>query len=130
MSINYTSVVGVGVMEDEITYQSLTQHGKNIIEDIYLDSLSEEDIYDEEGERISNKTLLEDVDLIEWFSENIGECDLWYELGLESNTGNYFSGEKGYRGVDVDLTNIDSAKEEFRKVVNLEPEVFNGVLVW
>ena len=37
MSINYTSVVGVGVMEDEITYQSLTQHGKNIIEDIYLD---------------------------------------------------------------------------------------------
>lgn len=114
MSINYTSVVGVGIMEDEITYQSLTQHGKNIVLDIIND-------YDLE---------VADEDLPEWFSENIGEYDIYYALGLESNTGNYFSGETGYRGVDVDLTSIDKAKEEFRKVVNLEPEVFNGVLVW
>lgn len=130
MSVNYTSLVGVGVMEDDIDYTSLTEESKKLIQDIYLDSLSEEDTYDEDGERIPNEDLLKEVDLIEWFSNNIGEYDLWYELGLESNTGNYFSGEKGYRGVDVDLTNIDSAKEEFRKVVNLEPEVFNGVLVW
>ena len=114
MSINYTSVIGVGVEEDEITYQSLTQHGKNII----LDVISKYDLeVDEEC-------------LPEWFSDNIDEYDLFYELGLETNTGNYFSGETGYRGVDVDLNNIEQAKQEFRKVVDLEPEVFNGVLVW
>ena len=130
MSINYTSVVGVGVMEDELDYTSLTEDSNNLIKDIYLDSLSEEETYDEDGERISNEDLLKDVDLDEWFSNNIGEYELWYELGLEKNTGNYFTGEKGYRGVDVDLNNIESAKDEFRKIVNLEPEVFNGVLVW
>ena len=129
MSVNYTSVVGVGVMEDELDYTSLTEQSKKLIQDIYIDSLSEEETY-EDGERISNEDLLKDVDLVEWFLNNIGEYELWYELGLEKNTGNYFTGDKGYRGVDVDLNNIESAKEGFRKIVNLEPEVFNGVLVW
>ena len=129
MSVNYTSVVGVGVMEDELDYTSLTEQSKKLIQDIYFDSLSEEETY-EDGERISNEDLLKEVDLIEWFSNNVGEYELWYELGLEKNTGNYFTGEKGYRGVDVDLNNIESAKEDFRKIVNLEPKVFNGVLVW
>ena len=129
MSINYTSVVGVGVMEDELDWTSLTEQSKKLIQDIYIDSLSEEETY-EDGERISNEDLLKDVDLDDWFSNNIYEYDLWYELGLQENTGNYFTGEKGYRGVSVDLNNIESAKEEFRKIVNLEPEVFNGVLVW
>ena len=114
MSISYTSVVGVGVMEDEITYQSLTQYGKNIILAIINDA---------------NLEVSED-DLPEWFLENVYEYDAHYSLGLLKNTGNYFSGEKGYRGVNVDLTNVNKAKEEFRKVVDLEPEVFNGVLVW
>ena len=129
MSINYTSVVGVGVMEDELDYTSLTEQSKKLIKDIYIDSLSEEESY-EDGERISNEDLLKDVDLVEWFLNNIGEYELWYELGLEKNTGNYFTGDKGYRGVYVGLNNIESAKEEFRKIVNLEPDVFNGVLVW
>ena len=129
MSINYTSVIGVGVMEDELDYTSLTEQSKKLIQDIYIDSLSEEETY-EDGERISNEDLLKDVDLVEWFLNNIGEYELWYELGLEKNTGNYFTGDKGYRGVDVDLNNIESAKEEFRKIVNLEHKVFNGVLVW
>ena len=130
MSINYTSVIGVGVAEDVITYQALTEQSKNIVKAAYLDSLPEEETYDEDGDRISNEDLLDDVDLEEWFSENIYEYDLFYELGLENNTGNYFTGEKGYRGVEVDLNNIEGCKAEFRKIVDLEPEVFNGVLVW
>jgi hypothetical protein len=114
MSVNYISKVGVGVLEEEITYTSLTEHGKNIVLDIITD-------YDLE---------VDEEDLPDWFSENIGEYDLWYYLGLESNTGNYFSGQTGYRGVDVDLNNPEPYKEEFRKVVNLEPKIFNGVLVY
>ena len=130
MSINYTSVIGVGVAEDEITYQYLTEQSKNIVKAVYLDSLSEEETYDEDGDRISNEHLLDDVDLEEWFSENLYEYDFFYELGLEKKTGNCLSGETGYRGIEVDLNNIEGCKEEFRKTVDLEPEVFNGVLVW
>lgn len=130
MGINYTSVIGVGVAEDAITYRSLTEQSKNIVKAVYLDSLTEEETYDEDGDRISNEDLLDGVDLEEWFSENIDEYDLFYELGLENNTGNYFSGETGYRGIEVDLNNIEGCKAEFRKIVDLEPEVFNGVLVW
>lgn len=130
MSINYTSVIGVGVAEDTITYCSLTEQSKNIVKAVYLDSLTEEETYDEDGDRISNEDLLNGVDLEEWFSENIYEYDLFYELGLENNTGNYFSGETGYRGIEVNLNNIEGCKAAFREIVDLEPEVFNGVLVW
>ena len=114
MSINYTSVIGVGVAEENITYKSLTDQSKKIIQDVYNND------YCGDG---SN-------DLNEWFLNNISEYDLWYQLGLEQNTGNYFTGETGYRGVSVDLNNIQEAKELFKKIVDLEPEVFNGVLVW
>ena len=130
MSVNYTSVIGVGVAEDDITYRSLTEQSKNIVKAVYLDSLTEEETYYENGYRLTDEHLLDAVDLEEWFSENIYEYDFFYELGLENNTGNYFSGETGYRGIEVDLNNIEGSKAEFRKIVDLEPEVFNGVLVW
>ena len=130
MCINYTSVIGVGVPEEDITYKSLSEKGKEIIQASYIDSLCQEDFYDDEDDRISDSDLLADVDLNEWFLNNIGGYDLWYELRLEQNTGNYFTGEKGYRGVSVDLNNIQEAKDQFKKVVSLDPEVFNGVLVW
>ena len=129
MSVNYTSVVGVGVMEDELDYTSLTEESKNIVRSIWKEDLPPHDFYDEEGNFVLSDEDVEEI-LEDWFSENISEYDLWYELGLEKNTGNYFSGETGYRGVSVDLNNIESAKEDFRKIVALEPEVFNGVLVW
>ena len=114
MSVNYTSVIGVGVAEEDITYKALTDYSKKIVQDIYSDD------YCGDGSD----------DLNEWFLNNIGEYDLWYELGLEKVTGNYFTGEKGYRGVSVDFNNIQEAKDRFKKVISLEPEVFNGVLVW
>lgn len=129
MSVNYTSVVGVGVMEDEVGYSSLAENGKNIVRSIWKENLAPHEFYDEEGNFVLSDEDVEEI-LEDWFSENIGEYELWYELGLEQNTGNYFTGEKGYRGVGVDLDNIESAKDEFRKIVNLEPKVFNGVLVW
>ena len=114
MSVNYISKVGVGVLEEEITYTSLTEHGKNIVKDIVSD-------YELEVNE-------EDMDV--WFSDNVGEYEIFDILGLQVNTGNYFTGETGYRGVDVDLNNPEPYKEEFRKVVNLEPKIFNGVLVY
>ena len=114
MSVNYISKVGVGVPEDDITYNNLTEYGKSIVKDIISDYELEVD----------------EEDLNGWFSENVGEYDIFDILGLQVNTGNYFTGEEGYRGVDVNLNNPEPAKEEFKKVVNLEPKIFNGVLVY
>ena len=130
MSVNYTSVIGVGVTEEDITYKSLTEKSKKIVQDVYIDSLCPEDFYDEDDERISDNDLIKNVDLDEWFLNHISDYDIWYELSLEQNTGNLFTGETGYRGVSVDLNDIQEAKERFNEIVNLEPEVFNGVLVW
>lgn len=114
MSINYTSVIGVGVPEEDITYQSLTDYSKKIVQDVYSND------YCGDGSD----------DLNEWFLKNAHDYDIWYVFGLEKVTGNYFTGESGYRGVSVDLNNIQEAKDRFKKVVSLEPEVFNDVLVW
>ena len=133
MSVNYTSVIGVGVPEEDITYKTLTDYSKKIVQDAYVDSLCPEDFYTCDGKRISKEELLSDSEVLnEWFLENAHDYDydIWHVLGLEQATGNYFTGEKGYRGVDVDLNNIQEAKDRFKKVVSLEPEVFNGVLVW
>ena len=51
-------------------------------------------------------------------------------MGFITITDSEMMEEVEYGGVNVDLTNVNKAKEEFRKVVDLEPEVFNGVLVW
>lgn len=114
MSINYTSVIGVGVPEGDITYKTLTDYSKKIIQDIYSND------YCGDGSDDLNERLL----------KNAHDYDIWYVLGLETVTGNYFTGEKGYRGVSVDLNNIQEAKDQFKRVVSLEPEVFNDVLVW
>ena len=133
MSINYTSVIGVGVPEEDITYQTLTDYSKKIVQNAYIGSLYSEDFYTCDGKRISNEDLLSDGEVLnKWFLGNAHDYDydIWHVLGLERVTGNYFTGEKGYRGVDVDLNNIQEAKDRFKKVVSLEPEVFNDVLVW
>ena len=36
MSVNYTSVIGVGVPEEDITYKSLSEKGKEIIQASYM----------------------------------------------------------------------------------------------
>lgn len=127
MSIDYSPVLGVGVNQEEITYDNLTEKGKDIIRKIYLEVRSDLDAFgcDKSDEVIS-----------EWFDENVFEYDLFYELGLDEYEGNLFAGWYGNRGVHIsvyDLLNGEDvagkAKEEFLSIVNLEPKVFYGVLV-
>lgn len=122
MGIDYSVALGVGVDNDEIAYENLTEHGKNIIRNIYTEAQNLTRVLDED-------------DVSEWFLENTNEYDLHYELGLTEFEGNLYSGWVGMRGVgfklDIDniATNVEKAKEEFKKVVNIEPEMFCGVLV-
>lgn len=126
MGISYNAVLGVGVDQEEITFDTLTDHGKDIVKSIWRDSVDEEDVDENE---------LNDI-LFDWFEENVCEYDLFYELGLEAYTGNMMCGNYYDRGVSVSLSDIskvqeevDRAKDKFKSVVNLEPKVFHGVLV-
>ena len=122
MGIDYSVALGVGVDNDEITYENLTEYGKDIIRDIYLNAQSLNAVVDEQ-------------EVSDWFIDNIAEYDLYYELGLSTFEGNLYSGWVGMRGVGFNLSveniaeNVEKAKQRFKKVVKLEPEMFCGVLV-
>lgn len=127
MGVDYSPVLGVGVDQEDIKFDVLTEKGKNIIRCIYKDARSDLDEFgcDDSDEALSD-----------WFDDNVCECDLFYELGLTEYTGNLFAGWYGSRGVPVNVYDLlngedvaSKAKEEFLSIVNLEPKIFYGVLV-
>lgn len=139
MGIDYSPVLGVGVDQEEITYQVLTEFAKNELLEMFKDygsmEIHFEELYDDElGWSKVPKEDLESA-LEDFYAEvKFGEGFL-YDLGLTELEGNYYSGWYGNVGVGISL-NIDGMKEqvesavnEFKKVVNLEPEIFTGVLV-
>ena len=101
MGVDYDAVLGVGVGVDqkEITYDALTEYGKGIIRELYRSSddysKDTEPFWNEELDEFdfSGKEFVSLSELIEskissyWFEENIGEYDLFYELGLETHSG-------------------------------------------
>ena len=140
MGISYIPVLGVGVKQDDITYESLTDYGKSLIRDEYLGSEDytelENEYCGEDGEWIQSPDDLINNALPDWFSDNLYDRDLFYALDLNCNTGNYMTGWYGMRGVKVSLNDVekvkeqvDAATEKFSKVCKLTPEVFHGVLV-
>ena len=140
MGIDYTPVLGVGVDYDDVTFESLTEYAKCELIDNFNGS-----VY---WERLEAKYYVDDVDhtdipndvfneaLEEYFYEVCWDDDFLYELGLTAKTGSYYSGVMYEVGVRVSLSDLDNvqqevnkAKETFKKILNLEPCVFHGVLV-
>ena len=123
MGIDYSPVLGVGVNQEDITYEVLTEGAKQVIRNIYINDFC--------GEPTDDETVYS-----EWFEENIYEYDLFYQLGLDCCYGNLFSGWYGKRGVSVSLEDLVRGENAvlisetaFKKVVNLKPELFHEVLV-
>ena len=140
MGITYIAVLGVGVEQDDITYESLTDYGKGLIRDEFKSSDDYLDVVDpycdEDGIPKQDLTQIINEALPEWFGDKLYDYDLFYILDLDCHTGNYMTGWYGMRGVKISLSDVekvkeqvDSAKEKFSKVCKLTPEVFHGVLV-
>jgi len=123
MGIDYSPVLGIGVNQDDITYDVLTEDAKQVVRNSYNnyfcgDPTENEDVY------------------AEWFEENVHEYELFDQLGLDCYFGNLFSGWYGKRGVKVSLEDLVRgenavliAKLAFLKVVNLKPKLFHDVLI-
>lgn len=139
MGIDYSPVVGVGVDFDEITYDSLTDFAKKELLELFIDAGFMQgkfgEYYDDEA-IWSNvpKDELED-ELKEFFECNSEGYDFLHDLGLTELSGNLYSGWKDKIGVGIDLSidtikqEVEEATEAFKKVINLEPQLFVGVLV-
>lgn len=139
MGIDYSPVVGVGVDFDEINYDSLTDFAKKELLELFIDAGFMQgkfgEYYDDEA-IWSNvpKDELED-ELKEFFECNSEDYDFLHDLGLTELSGNLYSGRKDEIGVGIDLSidtikqEVEKATEAFKKVVNLEPQLFVGVLV-
>lgn len=132
MGIDYESVLGVGVEQEDITFKNLTDEGRDLVMCVFYESSNEEQKL--ELDQMSSEEKDEYMD--DWFSENLWDYDLFYDLGLEAYSGNMMVGRYGYRGVYLSLrkpenahAEIVKAVEQFKKVVNLEPEIFCDILV-
>lgn len=139
MGIDYSPVVGVGADFDEITYDSLTDFAKKELLELFIDAdfmqIKFSEYYDDET-IWSNvpKDELED-ELKEFFECNSEDYDFLHNLGLTELSGNLYSGWKDKIGVGINLSidtikqEVEEATEAFKKVINLEPQLFVGVLV-
>lgn len=139
MGIDYSPVLGVGVDSSEITYESLTDFAKKELLELFIDNGYMEgkfgDYYDDEliWSNVPQDDL--EVELEEFFECHSADYDFIYDLGLTEYEGNLYSGWEGYRGVGINLNietikeDVEKAVQEVKKVVNLEPVLFTGVLV-
>lgn len=145
MSVDYTAVIGVGVDYEDVTYETLTIEGKNVVLDIFKGSdqyLMMVDDYittlEHEPDFVTFSDIPQEIvdrHLYDFWYDYLYEYDILYELGLNAETGSYFSGDMCDLGVRVALDikvmaeQVEIAKQTFKKVINLEPELFMGVLV-
>lgn len=139
MGIDYSPVLGVGVDSSEITYENLTEFAKKELIELFVDEGYMEGKFGEyyDDEMIWSNVPKDELEneLKDFFECHSVDYDFIYGLGLTEYEGNLYSGWEGYRGVGVKLNietikeDVENAVQEFKKVVNLEPELFTGVLV-
>lgn len=135
MSVNYSSVVLIGVDYDDLTYQTLTEEAKEMVREDAKQYSNTMYLIDGDNLTIINQDEVEcawEDEAEELFNENKLEiCHEWF--GFDGTIGNYFSGEILYVGVEVALhpnrTYVQEI-EQVMKYVQLKPELHNGVLVW
>lgn len=139
MGIDYSPVLGVGVDSSEITYENLTEFAKKELLELFIDNGYMEgkfgEYYDDEScwDNVPQEELLQELE--DFYDQVKDNDDFLYNLGLCEREANYYSGWFGHIGVGINLNietikeDVEKAVQEFKKVVNLEPVLFNGVLV-
>lgn len=139
MGIDYSPVLGVGVDSDNIVYETLTEFAKKELLELFIDNGHMEGQFGEyyDDELIWSNVPKDELEqALEEYYEDVKISNYFlYDLGLTEHEGNLYSGWEGYRGVPIRLNietikeDVEKAVQEFKKVVNLEPILFTGVLV-
>ena len=143
MGIDYRTASGVGVKYEDIQYEHLTAKEKDVLYDMFTDSKYYEDACEEHCPDYEWGLLGLNKDeilkpYIEEFWEDLGweKLEFFENLGLTevSNLG-YDSdinmiGTPLYAKISTYKEDLERAIKNFKEVLNLEPEIFNGFYIY
>ena len=140
MGIDYSAASGVGVRYEEIKYNHLTEKAKEALYDLFVDSeyyteACEEHCQDFEWGSNQYEIL---KPYIEEFWENLGYEKLEFldNLGLTEVSNWGFDGDIDMIGTPFYATistykeDLEKAIKDFKEVLNVEPEIFNGFYIY
>ena len=140
MGIDYSAASGVGVRYKDIQYEHLTEKAKAVLYDMFTDSQYYEDACEEhcpDNEWGLNKDeILKPY--IEDFWEDLGweKLEFFDNLGLTEVTNLWFDGDivmigtPLYANISTYKEDLEKAIKDFKEVLTLEPEIFNGFYIY
>lgn len=140
MGIDYRTASGVGVRYEDIQYEHLTEKAKSVLYDMFTDSQYYEDaceVHCPDREWGSNqKEILKPY--IEDFWEDLGweKLEFLDSLGLTEVSNWCFDGDIDmigtplYANISTYKEDLEKAIKDFKEVLNLEPEIFNGFFIY
>ena len=140
MGIDYSAASGVGVTYEDIEYEHLTEESKAVLYDLFVDSkyykeACEEHCPDYEWGGNQAEIL---KPYIEEFWENLGyeKIEFFDNLGFTEVSNWAFDGDIDmigvpfYAKISTYKEDLDEAIVKFKKVLNVEPEIFNGFYIY
>ena len=140
MGIDYSAASGVGVTYEDIKYEHLTEEPKSVLYDWFVDSRYYKEACKEhcpDYEWGENKAeILKPY--IEEFWENLGyeKIEFFDNLGFTEVSNWGFDGDIDmigvpfYAKISTYKEDLDEAITKFKKVLNVEPEIFNGFYIY
>ena len=140
MGIDYSAASGVGVTYEDIKYEHLTEESKSVLYDWFVDSRYYKEACKEhcpEGEWLGSPEILLKP-YIEEFWENLGyeKIEFFDNLGFTEVSNWGFDGDIDmigvpfYAKISTYKEDLDEAITKFKKVLNVEPEIFNGFYIY
>ena len=118
MGIDYRTASGVGVKYEDIKLEDLTEKAKDVLYDMFTDSQHYEDV--------------------EEFWEDLGweKLEFFENLGLTEVSNWGFDGDIDmigtplYAKISTYKEDLEKAIKDFKEVLNVDPEIFNGFYIY
>lgn len=140
MGIDYSAASGVGVRYEDIQYEHLTEKAKSVLYDMFTDSQYYEDACEahcpDREWGLNQDEILKPY--IEEFWDNLGwgKSEFFDNLGLTEVSNLGYDGDIEmigtplYANISTYKEDLDKAVKDFKEVLNLEPEIFNGFYIY
>ena len=140
MGIDYSAASGVGVRYEDIQYEHLTEKAKSVLYDMFTDSQYYEDaceVHCPDYERgLNQDEILKPY--IEEFWDDLGweKSEFFDNLGLTEVSNLGYDGDIEmigtplYAEISTYKEDLDKAIKDFKEVLNVEPEIFNGFFIY
>lgn len=140
MGIDYSAASGVGVRYEDIQYEHLTEKAKSVLYDMFVDSQYYEDAC--EAHCPDYEWGLNQDEILKPYIEDFWDDLGWERLEFFENLGLTEVTNRGYDG-DIEMIgtplyaeistykeDLDKAIKDFKEVLNVEPEIFNGFYIY